>query len=173
MKLPPRIYLVGFMGSGKSHSGKLLATALGYEFADLDDLIVLAVGCSIASLFESKGEAFFRELEKQKLHETALLNRCVIACGGGTPCFFDNMEWINSRGVSIYLKASPTLLAKRLSAGQEQRPVLRQAGTSGLEEFIALKLKERQPFYEQAHWIYDQDEEAASLAEFVEKRLMA
>ncbi|MBK6948644.1 MAG: shikimate kinase [Haliscomenobacter sp.] len=173
MELSSRIYLVGFMGSGKSHSGKALASAIEYAFSDLDDLIVQATDCSIPDLFASRGESFFRDLEKGILHQTARLDRHVIACGGGTPCFFDNMQWINSQGTSIYLKASAELLVTRLSPEQNQRPVLREAETSGLETFVRKKLEDRRRFYEQAHWIFDQDEEVDSLAGFVQKRLKA
>ena len=173
MDLSSRVYLVGFMGSGKSHSGKILASAIGYDFVDLDDLIVQAAGCSIPDLFEWKGESFFRELEKETLQQTVRYNKYVIACGGGTPCFFDNMKWINRYGISIYLKASVDLLVARLIPGQNERPVLKEAGKDGLEAFVRQKLEARQPFYEQAHWIFDQDVEKDSLVEFVQKRLKA
>ncbi|MBK8043024.1 MAG: shikimate kinase [Haliscomenobacter sp.] len=171
MELTSRIYLVGFMGSGKTHSGKALALAIGYAFADLDDLIVQAAGCSIPALFASKGEPFFRALEKEVLEQTIQLDRYVIACGGGTPCFFDNMQWINAQGISMYLKASADLLVARLLPEQNHRPVLQQAGPLGLEAFVRQKLAERQRFYEQARWIYDQDRETDSLATFLQKQL--
>ena len=159
MELTSRIYLVGFMGSGKTHSGKALALAIGYAFADLDDLIVQAAGCSIPAL------------EKEVLEQTIQLDRYVIACGGGTPCFFENMQWINAQGISMYLKASADLLVARLLPEQNHRPVLQQAGPLGLEAFVRQKLAERQRFYEQARWIYDQDRETDSLATFLQKQL--
>ena len=157
MEYPSRVYLTGFMGCGKSHSGRLLARQIGYAFADLDDIFEQSAGCSIAAYFSQYGEAAFRQKEAETLRGTAALEHHVIACGGGTPCFHANMEWINAHGLSIYLKASPPLLAARLLPERAHRPLLRDIRDTDLEDFIREKLAAREPFYEKAAVWFDQD----------------
>ena len=161
-----RIFLIGFMGSGKSYTGKRLAAALGYDFYDLDALIEAQEGCKIAAIFEEKGEARFRELEQQTLHRTADWEDVVISCGGGTPCFYDNMEWMSARGITIWLDPAVETVLSRLQRKPHKRPLL-----AGLEteaqwmEFIERKLEERRPFYEKAQLMYRQTNEEADAAE--------
>jgi shikimate kinase len=152
------IYLIGFMGSGKSFTGQQLATALDLPFVDLDERIEQAEKRSIGQIFESEGESYFRNLEAQLLRATAAEGPAVISCGGGTPCFHQNMEWINANGLSIYLKASVQLLAKRLKKGQEHRPLIREFNTTELEGFIAERLEQREFYYKQAEIIILQDD---------------
>jgi shikimate kinase len=152
------IYLIGFMGSGKSFTGQQLATALNLPFVDLDERIEQTEKRSIGQIFESEGESYFRDLEAQLLRATANEGPAVISCGGGTPCFHQNMEWINANGLSIYLKASVQLLAKRLKKGQEHRPLIRGFSTAELEEFIAERLQQREFYYNQAEIIILQDD---------------
>lgn len=152
------IYLIGFMGSGKSFTGQQLATALDLPFVDLDERIEKAEKRSIGQIFESEGETYFRDLEAQLLRATAAEEPAVISCGGGTPCFHQNMEWINANGLSIYLKASVQLLAKRLKKGQEHRPLIRGFNTTELEAFIAERLEQREFYYSQAKIVILQDD---------------
>lgn len=152
------IYLIGFMGSGKSFTGQQLATALDLPFVDLDQRIEQAEKRSIGQIFESEGESYFRNLEAQLLRATGAEGSSVISCGGGTPCFHQNMEWINANGLSIYLKASVQLLAKRLKKGQEHRPLIRGFNSAELEGFIAERLEQREFYYSQAEIIISQDD---------------
>ena len=149
-----KIFLLGFMGSGKSHVGKQLAERIGVDFIDLDHWIEEQEGESIAHIFKTKGEIAFRERERDALHEMAAKENMVIACGGGTPCFFDNMEWMNQQGITIYLETPVEILAQRLIPQQAQRPLLQNLNEPELQHFITLKLAERKPFYEQAQVIY-------------------
>lgn len=162
MELPARIYLLGYMGSGKSFSGKRLAKQLGYQFMDLDTLIEEEAGMSIPRIFEEHGEAFFRQLEAAILRKTKDVQRAVISCGGGTPCFHANMAWIKATGFSIYLKATPFLLAERLLPEMSHRPLIRDLDPTQLEDFIREKLADREPYYLQADMIFDQCTAAAN-----------
>jgi shikimate kinase len=129
------------MGSGKTTFGKKLARSLGYPFFDLDHQIVDRV---------QHGEVAFRELERQVLQESIYPSDCVVSCGGGTPCFFDNMEWMNKNGFTIYLNMTAAALAKRLEKGKHQRPLLKDLDQEALTAFIEDKLQERRDFYETA-----------------------
>lgn len=148
-----RIYLVGFMGSGKSSLGKRLAKKLNYHFVDIDEEVVKIAGSSISDIFKMFGEAHFRKLEQQALHNTAQMYKAVIATGGGTPCYFDNMSFINQNGTSVYLRMSPVSLASRLEQAQKRRPLIENLKPENLPEFIARKLEEREVFYMQAKCI--------------------
>lgn len=149
-----RIFLLGFMGSGKSHVGEQLAARADLDFIDLDQWIEEAQEQSIASIFETQGEAAFREIERAALHETANKENLLISCGGGTPCFFDNMNWMNEHGITIYLETPIEILVHRLRPQQAQRPLLQNLNEAELHTFIVSKLAERTPFYEQAQVIY-------------------
>lgn len=162
------IYLIGFMGSGKSHTGQQLADALGIPFVDLDDRIETLAGCSIAQLFEEKGEGYFRELEAQALRTTPADAPAVISCGGGTPCFHQNMDWIKTNGRSIYLKASVPLLVKRLKKGQEQRPLIRGLNEPELTAFIVERLTQREFFYSQAEMVLNQEDNRSLIPQLVD-----
>lgn len=143
------IFLIGFMGSGKSHWGKQWARQLGFTFVELDALIEAEAGKSIAQIFATEGEGVFREMESRLL-KTCTSADCIVATGGGTPCFFDNMNWMNAHGTTVYLQATPQLLTQRLVGEKEQRPLLHDVADTELEAFIAAKLAERAPFYQQA-----------------------
>lgn len=145
-----RIFLIGFMGSGKSTMGKKLAAKLGYDFIDLDQQIEKNIGTSIGDYFASHGEAEFRKLESETLKGYAYPQNAVIATGGGAPCFFDNMDWMNANGTSMYIEMPPAALAKRLEGGKEKRPLLRDLDEAGMIAFIESKLSERESFYKRA-----------------------
>lgn len=145
-----KIFLLGYMGSGKTTAGKKLAALLDYSFIDLDLMIENETDHSIQEWFEA-GEPKFREIESIVLRQTADFKNSVIATGGGTPCFHDNMKWMNENGLTVFLKMSPGGLFHRLIYSKTARPLL--AGKSDVElmEYINESLKEREYFYAQAH----------------------
>jgi shikimate kinase len=147
---PERIYLLGFMGSGKSALGAKLARYAGYAFADLDVLIERAAGMDIPAIFAASGEDGFRALEADTLRSTAALPRHVIALGGGTPCFGDNMDWVRAHGHSVYLRLPVDVLFGRLRRKKAGRPLIAELDDPALRRFIALRLGEREPFYARA-----------------------
>lgn len=155
------VFLIGFMGSGKSTLGPFLAKELDYEYVDLDEAIEQGERQSIHAIFESQGEPGFRILESAYLKRTELLSHTVIACGGGTPCFFDNLAWMKRHGKVVYLEAGPKVLAERLRQATTIRPIVRAVEPDELCSFIATKLRERKPFYEQAHAIINVESDEA------------
>jgi len=161
-----KIFLIGFMGSGKSHTGKSLAQLLNVDFIDLDARIEANTGRSISDIFEVSGEDTFRQLEQDQLKSLSDIADAVVATGGGTPCFFDNMQWMNENGVTVYLKADEALLADRLKNEKEQRPLIKNLSNQDLLDFIREKLGERATDYEQARIIFEQDQrqETTSMA---------
>ncbi|WP_437921707.1 shikimate kinase [Sphingobacterium sp. LRF_L2] len=150
------IFLVGFMGSGKTTLGKKLANHLQRKFVDLDHLIVERVGMTIPEYFVQFGEAKFRELERNVLQEQIHKN-IVVSTGGGSPCYFDNMEWILTNGLAVYLYLTPKALYARLhQSNVAKRPALQGLQGEALLQFIEQKLSEREPFYQRAHLQIDQ-----------------
>ncbi len=150
-----RIYLVGYMGAGKTTVGKALEKRTGLSFIDLDYYIEGRYRKTVSQLFAEKGEDAFREIERRMLHEVSMFEDVLISTGGGTPCFFDNMAYMNSCGTTIYLQVPVAELAKRLELCKHTRPVL--AGRSGedLEAFIAESLARRDTYYKQATVVFD------------------
>lgn len=138
------------MGSGKSSIGRLLAPSLGLPFIDLDQYIEQQQGLSVPALFESLGEAAFRDLERAALRTVAQGAPAVVATGGGAPCYFDNMSIMKAAGKTLYLKTSPEALALRLRPELGTRPLLNGQDAQSLPGFIAGLLAKRAPFYEQA-----------------------
>lgn len=150
------IFLVGFMGSGKTTLSKKLANHLGLDYVDLDHLIVQHIGMSIPAYFEKYGEQKFREVESELLKAQGGV-WAVISTGGGSPCFFDNMQWILENGLAIYLQLTPKALYNRLQQSNiAARPALKGLQDEALLRFIEDKLREREPFYKQAHIHIDQ-----------------
>ena len=144
------VFLIGFMGSGKSTVGEKLAKKMGYAFADIDQLIETKTNLTIPALFETHGEAFFRETEKEILHTTFSLKNTVVSCGGGTPCFFDNMQQMRANGLTVYLKLTAGSLFHRLAPGKTKRPLIAAMPDLQLMEFIMNELHKREVFYETA-----------------------
>ncbi|MNY14082.1 Shikimate kinase [compost metagenome] len=130
--------------------GKKLAQKLGYTFVDLDHEIEKSLGSTIGEYFASHGEDAFRKLESETLKTFDYSANAVIATGGGAPCFFDNMDWMNENGLSIYIEMSPAALAKRLESGKDKRPLLKDLTEAQMIEFIEKKLNERNVFYQRA-----------------------
>lgn len=139
--------------------GKKLASLLNYEFADLDKRIEEAEGLTVAGYFEKHGEQAFRELERDVLQNGHFPKKCVIATGGGTPCHFDNMEWMNKNGTTVYLYMSPGALARQLeNSKKEKRPLIKHLHGDELLKFIEEKLNEREGFYKQAKIIIESND---------------
>lgn len=145
-----KIFLIGFMGSGKTTLGKQLAAELGCRFIDQDSAIEKAEKMSITEIFSLKGEAKFREIERLTLAELALRDNIVVATGGGAPCFFDNAETMKKSGISIYLKVSPQTLFNRLRVANAHRPLISAKSDQELLAFITTKLAEREVYYRQS-----------------------
>jgi shikimate kinase len=148
--MPRRYYLIGFMGTGKTYWGTRMAQALNCPFIDLDEALEGRHGMLISAIFEQYGEHTFRQWERQMLLETALEPRLVVATGGGTPCFADNMDWMNKHGITIFLPVPVPLLAERLRDQMASRPLLQGLEPDELPQFIEHKLHERMPYYEKA-----------------------
>jgi shikimate kinase len=145
-----KIFLLGFMGSGKSYWGRIWAQHAGLQFADLDALIEKEEGMSVAGLFEQKGEAYFRERERALLHAYAGKENFILSCGGGTPCFNNNIHWMNEHGHTVYLQATPEYIYEKIAGEKDKRPLLKNVPEAELLSFIGQKLQERSPFYEKA-----------------------
>jgi shikimate kinase len=138
------------MGSGKSYWGKLWAAETGMSYFDLDDEIEQQEGISIEAIFEKKGENYFREKESALLRTMDKNDDCIISCGGGTPCFDGNMQWMNDNGTTVYLQANPVKLIENILLEIDKRPLLKKINKGEMLFFIEQKLKERNPFYTQA-----------------------
>ncbi|MEM6967100.1 MAG: shikimate kinase [Bacteroidota bacterium] len=164
-----RLFILGFMGCGKSYSGRRLAEKFNIDFIDLDQYIEEKEKRSIKAIFEKEGEDYFRRVEKQCLHEMKNKAMAVIAVGGGTPCFFDNMKWMNKMGITVFLETSVQVLASRLEKAMAGRPLLKGFSKKELVNFIEKKLEERKPFYEQCQILYQQKEEGQDVAEDLRK----
>lgn len=162
------IYLIGFMGSGKSTVGKKLSSHLSYSFIDLDSMIEKKYKITIPDIFSRFDEAAFRKVEHETLKQTFGLKKHVIATGGGTPCFYNNMELINTAGYSVYLELPPKSLHYRLLNSKKTRPLLAQNPPEKVLEYIEEQLWKRDYFYRQANYtINGEDIQAEELAEFL------
>jgi len=162
------IFLIGFMSSGKSKIGRQLAKKLNRSFLDLDQEIERKEGRSIAEIFEQEGEEAFRLLESAALNEIAEDASLVLALGGGTPCFNDNLVIIKEKGTSVYLKVDPGILIGRLKQDIGKRPLIKDLNQEQLSEFVNTKLQEREDFYEKAdHVLEDNNPTPAKLIELL------
>ena len=142
-----RVFIVGYMGSGKTTVGRRLARSLSLQFIDLDAFIEGKYRKSVSRLFEELGEEGFRKLEQQTLREVAEFENVVISAGGGTPCFFDNMALMNRAGTTVYLQAEPEKLADRLISSRTMRPLIAGKSKGELVSFITEHLAQRERFY--------------------------
>ena len=150
-----RIIIIGYMGAGKTTVGKALARELGLTFYDLDWYIEGRMRKTVPQIFAEKGEEGFRKIENAMLHEVAEFEDIVLSCGGGTPCFFDNMENLNRQGDTVYLKATPDVLYKHLKMGKTERPLLKNKTKEEMYRFIEEQLVQREPYYIKAKNVID------------------
>ncbi|MBV7529304.1 shikimate kinase [Chitinophaga sp. sic0106] len=153
-----KIFLLGFMGAGKSYWGKQLADVWGLPFYDLDDVIVETEEMAISDIFAAKGEDYFREKESMLLRELSRQDKFLISCGGGTPCFENNMDFMNERGITIWINPSVPTMVERLSRKKAKRPLIQDLDDEELAVFVERKLAERLPFYQQSMHIIASDD---------------
>ena len=155
MTQPGRIYLIGFMGSGKTTAGKRLASEIGWHFIDLDSVIEEKYGMPIDRIFMLSGEKTFREYETETLQSLSTEDNTVISVGGGAPCFFGNMDYMKKTGRVVYLKMTPAHLKKRIIEDHKKRPLIKGLNDPELEKFIELRLTDRELYYMKAGIIID------------------
>jgi shikimate kinase len=153
-----RIYLVGYMGSGKSTLGRKLAKCSESHFIDLDKYIEERHCQTVPQIFAAEGEATFREKERKALQEVSEFSEVVVATGGGAPCFFDNMDLMNRTGITIFLDIAPEILTLRLLKSKTDRPLIRGKSPEELQRFISENLARRRPFYEKARIKIDRED---------------
>ena len=167
-----RVYLIGYMGCGKTTIGKRLAKSLGWDVIDMDSRIESRYRKTIPDIFASEGEESFRKKERFILEELSALENVVVSTGGGAPCFFDNIDVMNSSGLCVYIRMTPEALAARLKNAKANRPLLKDKTEAELANFIKEQLEKRRAFYEQARYVIDNDhgtpeEAAAKIAELL------
>ncbi len=150
-----KVYIIGFMGSGKTTTGIKLAGLLGWAFNDLDRNIEARTGMTIPQIFAKHGEHWFRKVESEVLRDPDLLSDMVISTGGGTPCYEDNMDYMVETGLTIYLKLTPDQLKSRLSGSGRERPLIKDLGDEGLLSFIREKLSYREKWYNMAELTFN------------------
>jgi shikimate kinase len=148
-----RLFLIGFMGSGKSTMGRALASELNLTFIDLDTFLEERFFKTIPQIFAEEGEDAFRKKERKVLEEVASFDNVIVATGGGAPCFFDNMELMNESGYCIFLDVHISSLVNRLLHARIERPLIKGKSPEELREFIEELMKKRRPFYEKAHYV--------------------
>jgi shikimate kinase len=168
-----RIFLIGFMGSGKTHWGKQLAQQLDMPFYDLDDVISTKEKKSVSQIFAESGEEAFRVKEREALESLIDENKkMVLSCGGGTPCFFNNIEKMKKYGVVVWLNTHVEVLVMRLKNEKASRPLIKNVPDGEMRSYIVRKLNERRIYYEQADVIID-NEDSISMNEFIQTILHA
>lgn len=153
-----RIYLIGFMGAGKTYWGRQLGQKLGIPFFDLDELIEDDAGKSVNSIFEEEGEEYFRTREKEILYMvTESHDSMVLSCGGGAPCFFNNIDYMNQKGITVWLNTPIDTLLSRLKEEKHTRPLLKGLDDEALRAYIIKKSAGRRMYYERAKIKIDDD----------------
>jgi len=150
-----RIIIIGYMGSGKTTVGKALSKEMNMFFYDLDWYIESRMHKSVKQIFDERGEDGFRQIEYNMLHEVAEFENVIISCGGGTACFFDNIDYMNAQGETVYLKATPEVLYGHLKMGKTVRPLLLNKTADEVQVFIREQLEKREPFYSKAKHTLD------------------
>lgn len=154
-----KIYLIGFMGCGKTHWGKELSQKLKLPFYDLDEEIVKEEEKSVTEIFVAHGEEYFRQKEKDVLYTlTENQHSFVMACGGGTPCFYNNIEYMNKNGTAVWLNCPVECLYNRLVKEKDKRPLIRNFSDDELRSYIIKKFADRKIFYRQASVIINEDD---------------
>ncbi|MCO5240874.1 MAG: shikimate kinase [Chitinophagaceae bacterium] len=148
-----KIFLLGFMGTGKTYWGQLWAKQHRLDFFDLDTEIEQYTGLTIPQIFELHGEHFFREQERERLHHFGDKQHFILSTGGGTPCFYNNMQWMNEHGLTIYLKTPLPVLKERLIKEKMHRPLIKQLDDREIEKFIKTSIGKREAYYNTAHII--------------------
>lgn len=151
------VFLVGFMGSGKSKLGKKLASRLELPFLDLDELIENEENMTISQIFNSKGEAYFRESERTNLFKFYAEKKVLLSLGGGACCNESSWKFLEENGLIIYIKEPSGILYGRLKKEKSKRPLIANLADGELKEYIDQKLEERSIFYERAHFIYEKE----------------
>lgn len=151
------IFLIGYMGCGKSTLGRSVSALTGMQFIDLDGYIEGRFHRTVSEIFAERGESGFREIERAMLHEVGEFEDVLVACGGGTPCFFDNIEWMNSHGTTVYLDTSIDKLFTRLKRGRHKRPLIADKSDDELREFIVNALETRMAHYSRANSVFKSD----------------
>lgn len=163
-----KIFLIGFMGSGKTHWGRLLGEKLNLPFFDLDEQVVSHEGKPISDIFAQSGEEYFREVEKNTLH---LLSEShdsfIMACGGGTPCYFNNIEYMKDAGTVVWINTAHEVLHQRLMAEKDKRPLIKDLTDDQLRGFILKKYADRRIYYQQADITVD--EQPVELDKLIQK----
>ncbi len=173
------IFLLGFMGCGKTTLGRALHHATGLDFVDLDEAIEARAGMSVRDIFNRHGEAEFRRMEREQLRLEGMRARAIVACGGGTPCQHGNMALMNRLGTTVWLQAPVDVLTRRLRQARHQRPLIATLGDTELELFVAETLHRRSPHYAMAKhtfdssYLEDADQIARSVSAFTERFLHA
>ena len=150
-----RIILIGYMGAGKTTVGKALAAELGLRFYDLDWYIETRMRKTIAQIFEERGEDGFRVIERNMLHEVAEFENVIIACGGGTPCFFDNMDYLNQQGETVYMNATADIICQHLNMSRNVRPLLKGKSEEEMKVFVEKQIEQRNTYYKRAKHIVE------------------
>lgn len=150
-----RVILIGYMGAGKTTVGKALAKELNVPFYDLDWYIETRMHRTVKQLFDERGEEGFRKVERNMLHEVAEFENVVLSCGGGTPCFADNVDYMNEQGQTVYLKARPEVLYQHLKMGRSIRPLLLGKSPQEMEAYIREQLAHREQYYSRARHTLD------------------
>ncbi|RAJ02297.1 shikimate kinase [Chitinophaga skermanii] len=154
-----RIFLLGFMGAGKTYWGKQLAEHLHLPFFDIDEVIVEEEGMPVSDIFAEKGEDYFRNRESEVLKRISQEeDEFLISCGGGTPCFLDNMDWMNDQGTTVWLNPSIPTMVERLQRKKYKRPLIQDLSDEDLSAFVEKKLLERAPFYQLSQRVITLDE---------------
>ena len=150
-----RIFLIGFMGSGKSTLGSKLARQIGYDYVDMDDLVEETAGMTVPGIFNEHGEAVFRKWEHDILQELCLREKVIVSTGGGAPCHSNMIQIMNDHGASIYIKLSPEALKNRLLNSKTERPLIKGKSEPELLDFITTLLSTREHYYNQARLSVD------------------
>ncbi len=165
------------MGSGKTTLGRALSVATGRRFIDLDHYIENRFCCSVRDIFQQQGEDKFRQIERNMLHEVADFEDVIVACGGGTPCFYDNVDYMNEHGITVFLDTPIERLHSRLMRGRAKRPLIADKNEEELRAFIITALEQRMPFYSKANhkfssqYLETESEVSVSVKQFIENYL--